>query len=100
GLTDDAGVMALILVWLQNIVKLDNDVIRDNWSGRDDPTTVIEEVNDTIYKHADEWFSARIWNKIRSWFQHQEEIIVEEAPAEPQPEANSYRRGRKKFTRI
>jgi len=68
GLSDDAGVMALVLMWINNVLKLDRDIIRENWSGKSDPADVIEEVHEAVMSYAEEWYGSKLWQRIRRRF--------------------------------
>ncbi len=68
GLTDDAGVLALVLMWLKGVTSVDQQVLRDNWSGRDDVITVIDTLNAKITENADRLFSDEVWRKLRQRF--------------------------------
>lgn len=68
GLTDDAGVLALVLMWLKGVTSVDHQVLRDNWSGRDDVITVIDTINTKINENADRLFSDEVWRKLRKRF--------------------------------
>ncbi len=68
GLADDAGVLALVLMWLKGVTSVDAQVLRDNWSGRDDVITVIDRLNAKISANADRLFSDKVWRKLRKRF--------------------------------
>jgi uncharacterized membrane protein YkvA (DUF1232 family) len=68
GLTEDAGVMALILYSLQNLGKIDIAVLKDNWSGDDNPSEVIDQIHTTIIANKDHFFDSSVWQKIQKRF--------------------------------
>ncbi len=72
GLTDDAGVLALVLMWLKGVTRVDQQVLRENWSGRDDVITVIDTLNAKITENADRLFSDEVWGKLRKRFANRE----------------------------
>ncbi len=110
GLTDDAGVMALVLMWIKNVLDLDKDILRDNWSGQDDPAEVIEEVHEKISSNADRLFRSGLWEKLRERvhamrYSSPDDIVEGQAEAVHRPENESgwpgaFKRGNKKFKRI
>jgi uncharacterized membrane protein YkvA (DUF1232 family) len=68
GLTDDLTVLALIMLWLKNIVKIDPVVLRDNWSREEDPVETIEMLRGKVVENADKLFNQEIWQKIQTRF--------------------------------
>ena len=53
GLTDDAGVLALIGFWLVNVINIDGAILREHWPGSSDPVSVIEELHNRIHANAE-----------------------------------------------
>lgn len=111
GLTDDAGVMALVLMWIKSMMDLDKEILRDNWSGEDDPAEVIEEVHEKISANADKIFRSGLWEKIRERvhkMRHSDnpEDIVEgyaervQPKEDPKQKSESFWRGKKRFRRV
>src|SRR5215813_2460150 len=45
GLSDDAGVLVLVLVWIKGLASVDPQALRDNWSGSGDVIDVIESLH-------------------------------------------------------
>jgi uncharacterized membrane protein YkvA (DUF1232 family) len=97
GLAEDAGVMALTLLWIKNIVGIDNQILRDNWAGDDDPEEVIDRLHQKVIDNADTLFEGDVWEKIQNRFRHKEAEVVEgeavQVHSEPAPEPKKRRWG-------
>ncbi len=68
GLADDAGVLALTLVWIQGVAGLDPLVLRDNWAGSGDVIVVIDRLHEQITANADRLFDPAVWCQLRRRF--------------------------------
>jgi uncharacterized membrane protein YkvA (DUF1232 family) len=68
GLSDDAGVLVLVLMWIQGITSVDPQVLRDNWSGSGDVIEVIERLHREITGNAERLFHPQVWQSIRRRF--------------------------------
>lgn len=77
GLAEDAGVLALVLTWISGIRGVDQQVLRDNWSGAGDVEHAITDVHRRITENADKLFSAETWAKIRARFERGTPDVVE-----------------------
>lgn len=72
GLADDAGVLALTLYWLRNVIGIDRNILRENWIGEGDVITVIDDVHQRVNENANKLFSGEIWTSIHEKFSHNE----------------------------
>jgi uncharacterized membrane protein YkvA (DUF1232 family) len=68
GLTEDLGVMAMVMLWLTSIVKLDPQVLRDHWPRQDDPLEVIDMLKKRVLDNAETLFSKEVWDKMQARF--------------------------------
>ncbi len=68
GLADDAGVLALVLMWIKGVTSVDAQVLRDNWSGRGDVISVIDKLHTQVNENADRLFNDKVWTKLRKRF--------------------------------
>ena len=75
GLTDDAGALALIGVWLTSIVQIDKDILREHWSGDGDPVEVIDDLHQKFKRHAEKIFGGKtgIWQNLQKRFGKKQE---------------------------
>lgn len=73
GLADDAGVLALTLYWLKNIIGIDPKILKDNWIGENDINDVIQDVHQRVNDNANKLFSGEIWQSIRDKFDKSEQ---------------------------
>lgn len=77
GLVDDAGVMALTLYWIRNIINIDPKILKENWVGENDLNEVIQEVHQRINDNANKLFSGDVWASIRSKFDKSDKPLPE-----------------------
>lgn len=68
GLAEDAGVLALVLMFISSIRGLDKQVLHDNWSGTGSVEQVITGLHKRVVDNADTLFSPPVWSKIRARF--------------------------------
>lgn len=68
GLSDDASLMVLLLVWIKGIASVDRQVLRENWSGHGDIIEVIDTLHQRIITNADRLYGKDIWNSIQRRF--------------------------------
>ncbi len=68
GLSDDAGVLVLVLMWIKSIASLDQAVLRENWSGSGDVIDVIDGLHEKISTNAERLYQPGIWRKIKGRF--------------------------------
>lgn len=95
GLTDDAGVMALVLMWIANIASIDKRVLSDNWSGSSDVQETIADVHKKVTDNADRLFSPEVWKQIRARFDRSTPPGVVEGKAKRRLPRINLRRGKK-----
>ena len=72
GLVDDAGVLALTLYWLRNIVGIDPNILKENWVGENDLNDVIQQVHQRVNDNANKLFSGDVWSSIQKKFDKSE----------------------------
>jgi uncharacterized membrane protein YkvA (DUF1232 family) len=72
GLTEDAGVLALVLMWISGVAGIDRQVLRDNWSGAGDVIEAIDDLHTRVNENADRLFNPAVWKKIRARFERKE----------------------------
>lgn len=75
GLVDDATVLALTLYWLQSIVNIDSQILKDNWVGESDPNAMINDTHKLINDNASTLFSSTTWQKLQSRFDKSEQSL-------------------------
>ncbi len=75
GLAEDAGVLALVLMWISGVRGLDKKVLSDNWSGAGDVEQTITGLHKRVTDNADKLFSAEVWSKIRARFERSPEVV-------------------------
>lgn len=68
GLTDDLGVLAMVMLWLTNIIQLDPQVLRDHWPRDDDPLETITLLKKRVLDNAETLFSKEVWDKVQARF--------------------------------
>ena len=68
GLVDDAGVLALTLYWIRNIIGIDPKILKDNWVGDNDLNEVIQDVHQRVNDNANKLFDGEIWASLRAKF--------------------------------
>lgn len=68
GLTDDAGVLVLALMWIKSIAGLDHAILRENWSGSGDVIEVIDRLHTQINNNAGRFYAPDIWRRIKGRF--------------------------------
>lgn len=68
GLTDDLTVLAMVMLWLTSIVKIEPQVLRDHWPRDDDPLEIIAMLKKRVLDNADTLFSKEVWEKIQARF--------------------------------
>lgn len=90
GLVDDAGVLALTLYWLRNIVNIDPKILKENWVGENDLNDVIQQVYERINDNANRLFSGEVWSSIRNRFDKSDQPIQEPLEESPQPQSNQF----------
>ena len=73
GLVDDAGVLALTLYWIRNIIGIDPKILKDNWVGDNDLNEVIQDVHQRVNDNANKLFDCEVWSSIRARFARLEE---------------------------
>lgn len=69
GLAEDAGVLALVLMWIQGVRGVDKQVLRENWSGVGDVEQTITGLHKRVTENADRLFGAEVWAKLRARFE-------------------------------
>ena len=74
GLADDAGVLALVLLWITKVASVDQQVLRDHWSGNRDVIDLIDTLHTKINANADRLFNEKVWNKLRNTFANGKKI--------------------------
>lgn len=77
GLVDDAGVLALTLYWIRNIINIDPKILKDNWVGENDLNEVIQEVHQHINDNANKLFSGEVWESLRKKFDKSDAPLAE-----------------------
>ncbi len=95
GLTEDAGVMALVLMWISGIGGIDKSVLTDNWSGSSDVNETITGVHKKVTENADRLFSPEVWKQIRKRFDRSTPPNVVEGKAKRRLPRINLRRGKK-----
>ncbi len=68
GLADDAGVLVLVLMWIQGLAGIDPQVLRDNWSGSGDVIEVIEGLHTKIAENAERLYRPKVWQTLQTRF--------------------------------
>lgn len=68
GLSDDAGVLVLVLMWIKGLTSVDHQVLRENWSGQGDVIDVIEGLHARISQNADRLYPEQVWKRLRRQF--------------------------------
>lgn len=68
GLSDDAGVLALVLFWLKGLSQVDPRVLHENWPGKEEVDLVIDRVHSQILDNRDRIYSSDVWQKIERRF--------------------------------
>jgi uncharacterized membrane protein YkvA (DUF1232 family) len=68
GLAEDAGVLALVLYWLKHMGRVDLEVLRENWPGKEEVDHVIDGLHDEIERNRDRIIGAEVWQKIERRF--------------------------------
>ncbi len=68
GLADDAGVLVLVLMWIQSIAGIDQAVLRENWSGSGDVIAVIDGLHAKISANAERLYQPEVWRKLKARF--------------------------------
>jgi uncharacterized membrane protein YkvA (DUF1232 family) len=68
GLSDDAGVLVLVLMWIQGITSIDPQLLRDNWSGAGDVIEVIEELHAKVSENAGRLYRPQVWQRMKERF--------------------------------
>lgn len=68
GLVDDAGVLALTLYWVRNIIGIDPQILKDNWVGDNDLNDVIRDVHQRVNDNANKLFDNETWDALRQRF--------------------------------
>ena len=68
GLSDDAGVLVLVLMWIKGLASVDAQVLRENWSGRGDVIDVIESLHSRISANAERLYNPQVWRTIQARF--------------------------------
>jgi len=92
GLVDDAGVLALTLYWIRNIIGIDPQILKDNWVGDNDLNEVIQDVHQRVNDNANKLFDGEVWDSIRAKFAR-----LEDSPQET-PTENSSQMGKEKIS--
>ncbi|MBK8030532.1 MAG: DUF1232 domain-containing protein [Chloroflexi bacterium] len=77
GLAEDAGALALVLMWISGIGNVDKQVLRDNWSGSGDVEQAITGLHKRVTDNADKLFTPETWAKIRARFERGTPDVVE-----------------------
>ncbi|MDZ4767324.1 MAG: YkvA family protein [Chloroflexota bacterium] len=68
GLADDAGVLALVLMFISGMRGVDEQILSDNWSGSGNVQQVIGGLHQQVVDNADKLFSPVVWAKMRARF--------------------------------
>lgn len=68
GLSDDAGVLMLVLMWIKGIASLDRQVLKENWSGQGDVIDVIDGLHERITANADRLYGDKVWKTLQRRF--------------------------------
>ena len=92
GLVDDAGVLALTLYWVRNIVGIDPQILKDNWVGDNDLNDVIRDVHQRVNDNANKLFDNETWDSLRQRFAR-----LEDKPQEEQVDENLEQMGEQKI---
>lgn len=86
GLVDDAGVLALTLYWIRNIIGIDPKILKDNWVGDNDLNEVIQDVHQRVNDNANKLFDGEVWSSIRARFARLEESPPHNTQDEQSPQ--------------
>jgi uncharacterized membrane protein YkvA (DUF1232 family) len=86
GLVDDAGVLALTLYWLRNVIAIDPKILKDNWGGENDLNDVIQSVHQRVNDNANQLFSGEIWTSLRQKFDKSEDPPHQNQHEEQRPD--------------
>ncbi len=92
GLVDDAGVLALTLYWVRNIIGIDPQILKDNWVGDNDLNDVIRDVHQRVNDNANKLFDNETWDSLRKRFAR-----LEDKPQEEQVDQESQQMGEQKI---
>ena len=92
GLVDDAGVLALTLYWIRNIIGIDPQILKDNWVGDNDLNEVIQDVHQRVNDNANKLFDGEVWDSIRAKFARLEDS------SQDIPTENSSQMGKEKIS--
>jgi uncharacterized membrane protein YkvA (DUF1232 family) len=68
GLSDDAGVLVLVLMGIRSITSIDHAVLRENWSGRGDVIEVIDGLHAKITANAERLYQPGVWRRLKARF--------------------------------
>jgi uncharacterized membrane protein YkvA (DUF1232 family) len=68
GLSDDAGVLVLVLMWIRSVASIDHEVLRENWSGRGDVIDLVDDLHTKISANAERLYKPGVWQAIRRRF--------------------------------
>jgi uncharacterized membrane protein YkvA (DUF1232 family) len=68
GLSDDAGVLMLVLMWIKGIASLDRQVLKEHWSGQGDVIDVIDGLHERITANADRLYGEKVWKTLQRRF--------------------------------
>ena len=68
GLSDDAGLMVLVLMWIKGVASIDRQVLRENWSGHGDVIEVIDNLHQRINANTDRIYSKDLWQSLQRRF--------------------------------
>jgi len=82
GLVDDAGVLALTLYWVRNIIGIDPQILKDNWVGDNDLNDVIRDVHQRVNDNANKLFDNETWDTLRQRFARLEDTPQQEQDVE------------------